>query len=100
MIDEIINYTILNFNFGIIISINVLAYIIIQGLNYFTKNALDKGYKILITIACSIALFLLYGHISDIETDVLVNSTIIAPVTWDWIIKPLFKKFNIDYKEK
>lgn len=100
MIENIIDYTINNFNFGYVISINVLAYLIIQLIGYFAKKKINKGVKIVITCICSICMFLLYGHISDIETDVLVNSTIIAPVTWDWIIKPLFKKFNIDYKEK
>lgn len=100
MIDEIINYTINNFNFGYIISINVLAYLIIQLIGYFAKKKINKGVKIVITCICSISMFLLYGEISDITKDVLVNSTIIAPISWDWIIKPIAKKLNIDYREK
>lgn len=99
MVDEIINYTILNFNFGIIISINVLAYLVIQLIGYFAKKKINKGVKIVVTCVCSICMFLLYGEISDIAKDVLVNSTIIAPISWDWIIKPIAKKLNIDYRE-
>lgn len=99
MIENIIDYTINNFNFGYVISINVLAYLVIQLIGYFTKKKINKGVKIVITCICSICMFLLYGEISDITKDVLVNSTIIAPISWDWIIKPIAEKLNIDYKE-
>lgn len=99
MIENIIDYTINNFNFGYIISINVLAYLIIQLIGYFAKKKINKGVKIVITCICSICMFLLYGEISDITKDVLVNSTILAPISWDWIIKPIAQKLNIDYKE-
>ena len=99
MIENIIDYTINNFNFGYIISINVLAYFIIQLIGYFAKKKINKGVKIVVTCICSICMFLLYGEISDITKDVLINSTIVAPISWDWIIKPIAKKLNIDYKE-
>lgn len=99
MIENIIDYTINNFNFGYVISINVLAYLVIQLIGYIAKKKINKGVKIVITCVCSICMFLLYGEISDITKDVLVNSTIIAPISWDWIIKPIAEKLNIDYKE-
>jgi hypothetical protein len=33
------------------------------------------------------------------EVKLLINSAILAPVSWSWIFKPLCKKFNLDYKE-
>ena len=52
-----------------------------------------------ITIGVSIALFFLYGGITDISKDILLNSSILAPVAWDWVIKPLCKWIKIDYKD-
>ena len=33
----------------------------------------------------------------DTPVKILVNSTILAPVSWSWVFKPLCKCFNIDY---
>ena len=30
---------------------------------------------------------------------ILLNSAILAPVFWSWIIKPICKYFKIDYKD-
>ena len=98
MIENIIDYAIGNFNFGYIISINVLSYLVIHLIGLILKKTIKKGYKILVTVIVSICMFVLYGQISDIQTDILVNSTILAPVSWDWLIKPICVRFKIDYK--
>lgn len=30
---------------------------------------------------------------------ILFNSAILSPVFWSWVIKPICKYFNIDYKD-
>lgn len=97
MVNQIIDYALNNFNFGYVISINILAYIIISLISHISKQQIKKIIKILITCAISIIMFIIYKLCSNIETDILINSTILAPVAWDWIIKPIFEKLKIDY---
>lgn len=59
----------------------------------------SKGIKILITIIVSIAMGVIYHFISDMNTEVLINSAILAPLAWDWVFKPILNKIGIDYKK-
>lgn len=97
--EQLFQYVASNFDFAFVISINVVAYLIITLIGYITKKKVSKGIKIGITIVTSILLFLLYGGITDCNKEVLLNSSILAPVAWDWIIKPLCNLMKIDYKE-
>ena len=97
--EQLFQYAVANFDLSFVISINVVAYLIITLLGYITKKKVSKGIKIGITIVTSILLFLLYGGITDCSKEVLLNSSILAPVAWDWIIKPLCNWIKIDYKE-
>ena len=97
--EQLFQYVATNFDFAFVISINVVAYLIITLVGYITKKKVSKGIKIGITIVTSILLFLLYGGITDCNKEVLLNSSILAPVAWDWIIKPLCNLIKIDYKE-
>ena len=97
--EQLFQYVATNFNFAFVISINVIAYLIITLIGYLTKKEVTKAIKICITIGVSIALFFLYGGITDISKDILLNSSILAPVAWDWVIKPLCKWIRIDYKD-
>ena len=97
--EQLFQYVATNFNFAFVISINVIAYLIITLIGYLTKKEVTKAIKICITIGVSIALFFLYGEITDISKDILLNSSILAPVAWDWVIKPLCKWIRIDYKD-
>lgn len=97
--EQLFQYVATNFNFAFVISINVVAYLIITLIGYLTKKEVTKAIKICITIGVSIALFFLYGGITDISKDILLNSSILAPVAWDWVIKPLCKWIKIDYKD-
>lgn len=97
--EQLFQYAISNFDLSFVISINVVAYLIITLIGYITKKKVSKGIKIGITIVTSILLFLLYGGITDCNKEVLLNSSILAPVAWDWIIKPLCNLMKIDYKK-
>lgn len=98
--EQLFQYVATNFDFAFVISINVVAYLIITLIGYITKKKVSKGIKIGITIVTSILLFLLYGGITDCNKEVLLNSSILAPVAWDWIIKPLCKWIKVDYKKE
>lgn len=96
IIDIIIN----NFNFGLIISINLLAYGLITVYNTLFKKQAAKGLKIIITIISILILGFVYWKTETVTKDVIISSCISAPLIWDWILKPIFKKIKLDYENK
>ena len=96
--EELLSQLISNYNFNLILSINIVSYLIIRLLHKIMFT--PKGIKIFITILVSIAMGIIYHFISDISTEVLVNSVILAPLAWDWVFKPILNKIGIDYKEE
>lgn len=98
--EQLFQYVATNFDFAFVISINIVAYLIITLIGYITKKEVNKAIKIGITIGVSIILFFLYGGITNVNKEVLLNSSILAPVAWDWVIKPLCKWIKIDYKQE
>lgn len=95
--DTLLSQLVSNYNFNFILSINIISYLIIQLLHKIMFT--PKGIKILITILVSIAMGIVYYFISDMNTEVLINSAILAPLAWDWVFKPILNKIGIDYKE-
>lgn len=95
--EQLLSQLISNYNFNFILSINIISYLIIQLLHKIMFT--PKGIKILITILVSIGAGILYYFISDMSTEVLVNSAILAPLAWDWVFKPILNKIGIDYKK-
>lgn len=95
--EQLISQLISNYNFNFILSINIISYLIIQLLHKIMFT--PKGIKILITILVSIIMGIIYHFISDMNTEVLINSAILAPLAWDWVFKPILNKIGIDYKE-
>lgn len=94
IIDVIVN----NFNFGLIISINALTYGMITIYNTIAKKEASKLLKIIITIFSIIILGFIYWKTEIISKDAIISSCVSAPLIWDWVLKPIFKKFKLDYK--
>lgn len=103
MIEEIINNiitTIINsFDFAYCISVNVLTYLIIKIIDSLNGNKTvstwSKRIVLLVVIFSTGVLYNLIGC----DNKILLNSAILAPVFWSWIIKPVCKYFKIDYKD-
>jgi len=96
---EIIEKTINSFDFGFVLSVNILTYIIIKIVDELNGCFPVKEWtKRLITFICILFLGSIYFLIG-VETKLLLNSAILAPVAWTWIFKPIIKKLNIDYKQ-
>ena len=96
IIDTIIN----NFNLGLIIAINAFTYILITICNNIFKNKVPKQFKIIFTIISIIIFGFIYWKIGNLSIEVIISSCISAPLIWDWIIKPIFKKVKLDYETK
>ena len=94
LLEEIIRTTAESFDFGFVISVNVIAYLVISAIDANNGPKPVKTWtKRVITIACAFIL----GIIGDVK--VLINSIILAPVVWSWIIKPILVRFGIDYRK-
>ena len=99
IITNTIQTTLNSFDFAYCIIVNVLTYIIINIINNINnKIDISTWSKRIILIICIISVGFVYYIIgSDIK--LILNSAIIAPVFWSWIMKPICSYFNIDYKQ-
>ena len=98
IINNIIQTTLESFDFAYCIIVNLLTYFIINTINsrqgHKDIGTWTKRLVLLIAILSTGVLYYLIGS----DTKVLLNSAILAPVFWSWILKPICKKFKIDYK--
>lgn len=103
MIEEIINNTITtiisSFDFAYCISVNVLTYLIIKIIDELNgKKDVSTWSKRIVLLVVILSTGVLYNLIGC-DNKILLNSAILAPVSWSWIIKPICKYFKIDYKD-
>ena len=103
MIEEIINNTITtiisSFDFAYCISVNVLTYLIIKIIDSLNGNkTVSTWSKRIVLLVVIISTGVLYNLIGC-DNKILLNSAILAPVFWSWVIKPICKYFKIDYKD-
>ena len=103
MIEEIINNTITtiisSFDFAYCISVNVLTYLIIKLIDSLNgKKDVSTWNKRIVLLVVILSTGVLYNLIGC-DNKILLNSAILAPVFWSWIIKPICKYFKIDYKD-
>ena len=98
ILSNTIQTTLESFDFAFCIIVNVLTYLIIRLIN--DKN----GHKDLTTWSKRLILLLVILFtgglyvLLDCDVKTLINSAILAPVFWSWIIKPICKHFKVDYK--
>ena len=96
VIDKIIN----NFDFAYMFIVNVLTYIIIKIIDYVNGDAkVPTWTKRLILIISIIIVTTIYVILNYDNKITLLNSAILAPVFWSWIMRPIFIKLGIGYKQ-
>jgi len=99
-IDAIVNKIIDNFDFAFMFIINVLSYIIVRFIYSIKKGKyVNTWSKRLVLMICTVAVGIIYYFAGYDKIIVLINSAILAPVFWDWILRPVLIKFGIDYKK-
>lgn len=100
IINGITNQIISNFDFGYMLTINVLTYFIIKVWDECNENRKVKTYQKRLVLIISIiiigALYKIANYPNDI---VLINSSILAPVFWSWILRPILVKLGLGYKQ-
>ena len=99
-IDVIVDGILSNFDFGFMFIVNVLTYIIIKVIDYFNGDnkvpTWQKRCVLVISIATMAGIYIATGYDNAI---MLVNSAILAPVFWSWVISPILKKLGVGYKD-
>lgn len=99
-IDVIVDGILSNFDFGFMFIVNVLTYIIIKTIDYFNGDnkvpTWQKRCVLVISIVAMIGIYIAAGYDNTI---MLVNSAILAPVFWSWVVSPILKKLGVGYKD-
>ena len=96
-ISQIINQIFYYFDFSYMFIVNVLTYIIIKIIDCLNGNAkVHKLIKRICLLVSIIFVAIIYKLINYDSNIVLINSAILAPVFWSWILKPICIKFGID----
>lgn len=99
-IEKILDLIISNFDFSYMITINVLTYIIIKGLDYLNKDKNVKTITKRIVLVISIIIITVSYILTDYQDyTVLINSAICAPVFYSWVLRPILIKCDIGYKK-
>ena len=97
-ITNAIQTTLDSFNFAYCIIVNVLTYLIIRFINDRNGNKdLTTWSKRLVLLLIIFSTGVLYCFLGN-DTTTILNSAILAPVFWSWIMKPICKHFKVDYK--
>lgn len=98
ILNNIIQTTLESFDFSYCIIVNLLTYLIVNTVNDLNNKPLSTWYKRLILLGVIIFISMIY-YLCDSSVKILLNSSILAPVFWSWVLKPICKKFGIDYKQ-
>lgn len=97
--DIIISQLINNFDFALILILNIITYAIIKILDDINKEKnVTTWQKRIIFVISSIIIGVIYYFISDIKPIKIIDSIIIAPIAWSWFAKPIANRIGIDYK--
>lgn len=99
--EQIINQLINNFDFALMLIINVATYIIIKVIDELNGDKIPTTWqkRIVFVIVC-IILGVIHYFTDKNSVNIIINSCIIAPVAWSWLAKPIAKRLGIDYKKE
>lgn len=88
-----------NFDFPYMLTVVVLTYILVKIWDRINgDNPVKSIYKkltLLFSIVFIGGIYILLNYENKIA---LLNSAILAPIFWNYVIKPIFKLLKIDYK--
>jgi hypothetical protein len=98
--EQIINQLVANFDFALMLIINIITYGIIKIIDELNGNKVPTTWqKRIVFLVTAIVLGIIYKYCTDVHIHVIINSCVIAPVAWSWLAKPIAIRFGIDYKK-
>ena len=98
VINNIINALISQFDFTYCVIVNVMTYLIINFMIKVAGGNVVVPIKRIVLLFSIIVIAAIYYFLGT-DIKVLVNSAILAPVSWSWIFKPIANKLGWDYKQ-
>lgn len=98
VINNIINALISQFDFTYCVIVNIMTYLIINFMIKVVGGNIVVPIKRMVLLFSIIVIAAIYYFIGT-DIKVLVNSAILAPVSWSWIFKPIANKLGWDYKQ-
>lgn len=98
VINNIINVLISQFDFTYCVIVNIMTYLIINFMIKVAGGNVVVPIKRIVLVFSIIVIAAIYYFIGT-DIKVLVNSAILAPVSWSWIFKPIANKLGWDYKQ-
>lgn len=99
IISNIIQTTLESFDFSFCIAVNILTYLFVNVINSRNGNIdMSTNYKRLVLLISIIIVSIVY-YINGSDTKLIMNSSILAPVFWSWVMKPICRYFKLDYKQ-
>lgn len=98
IINNIINALISQFDFTYCVIVNIMTYLIINFMIKLAGGNIVVPIKRIVLLFSIIVIATIYYFLGT-DIKVLVNSTILAPVSWSWIFKPIANKLGWDYKQ-
>ena len=98
VINNIINALISQFDFTYCVIVNIMTYLIINFMIKVAGGNVVVPIKRIVLLFSIIIIAAIYYFLGT-NIKVLVNSAILAPVSWSWIFKPIVNKLGWDYKQ-
>lgn len=98
VINNIINALISQFDFTYCVIVNIMTYLIINLMIKVAGGNVVVPIKRIVLLFSIIVIAAIYYFLGT-DIKVLVNSAILAPVSWSWIFKPIANKLGWDYKQ-
>lgn len=98
VINNIINALISQFDFTYCVIVNIITYLIINFMIKVAGGNVVVPIKRIVLLFSIIVIAAIYYFLGT-DIKVLVNSAILAPVSWSWIFKPIANKLGWDYKQ-
>lgn len=98
IINNIINAFISQFDFTYCVIVNIMTYLIINFMIKVAGGNVVVPIKRIVLLFSIIVIAAIYYFLGT-DIKVLVNSAILAPVSWSWIFKPIANKLGWDYKQ-
>ena len=99
IINNLIETTLNSFDFAYCIIVNILTYLIINIINSRNGNIDMRTWSKRIVLLICIVLVSSFYYFTGSDIKLILNSAIITPVFWSWVIKPICKHFKLDYKQ-
>lgn len=96
---EVIDNILSNFDFTYCFIVNILTYLIIKEIDRINKQRKVKTWiKRIVLLSVILSMGVIYYALEK-DIEILVNSAILAPISWSWLFKPLCSKLGIDYNK-